>query len=88
MFVMIRIGLVIVAAIFGFAVARRYVRTRLRFVDAVRSPFAPWIAGGLMALVASPLALLPLITGVTTTLFGVGAGLGTASAQKALKRGE
>ena len=85
---MIRIGLVLVAAIFGFAVARRYVRTRLRFVDAVRSPFAPWIAGGLMALVASPLSLLPLITGVTTTLFGVGAGLGTASGVKALKRGE
>lgn len=88
MFLMIRFGLVIVAAIFGFAVARRYVRTRLRFVDAARSPLAPWIAGVIMALVASPLALLPLITGVTTTLFGVGAGLGTASAQKALKRGE
>ena len=88
MFAMIRIGLVIVAAIFGFAVARRYVRTRLRFVDAVRSPFAPWIAGGLMALVASPLSLLPLITGVTTTLFGIGAGFGTASGVKALKRGE
>ena len=88
MFLLIRIGLIFVAAIFGFAVARRSVRTRLRDVDAVRSPLAPWIAGGLMALVASPLALLPLITGVTTTLFGVGAGLGTASAQKALKRGE
>lgn len=88
MFFVIRVGLVVAATIFGFAVARRYVRTRLRFVDSVRSPLAPWIAGLLMAVVASPLALLPLITGVTTTLFGIGAGFGTASAVKALKRGE
>lgn len=88
MFFLVRVALVVAAALFGFAVARRYVRTRLRFVDSVRSPLAPWIAGLIMAVVASPLALLPLVTGVTTTLFGVGAGLGTASGVKALKRGE
>jgi hypothetical protein len=88
MFGFFRLALVVVAGIAGFALARRYVRTRLRFVDAIRSPAAPWIAGVLVALVAYPLALLPLVTTFTTTLLGIGAGLGTASGVKALKRGE
>ena len=72
----------------GFILARNFVRQRLRFVDGVRSPMAPWLAGMGAALVAWPLALLPLITTVTTTLFGVATGLGTASGVKALKRGD
>lgn len=76
-----------VAVLGGFAVARDFVVRRLRFVDAVRSPLAPWIAGLGAAIVAWPVALLPLVTTTTTTLFGVAAGLGTASGVKALKRG-
>jgi len=72
----------------GFVLARNFVRRRLRFVDGIRSPAAPWIAGIGAALVAWPVALLPLITTLTTTLFGVAAGLGTASGVKALKRGD
>jgi len=72
----------------GFILARNFVRQRLRFVDGVRSPMAPWLAGMGAALVAWPLAPLPLITTVTTTLFGVATGLGTASGVKALKRGD
>ena len=34
-----------IAATLGFNQARSFVRTRLRFVDAVQSPFAPIIAG-------------------------------------------
>ncbi len=82
------IAIVVAATIGGFLIARRFVRKRLRFVDAVRSPAAPWIAGLLAAIVAYPAALLPLVTHTATTLFGVGAGLGTASGVKALKRGE
>lgn len=81
--------LITAAAMFGgFVFARNFVRQRLRFVDGVRSPIAPWIAGIGAALIAWPMALLPLITTVTTTLFGVAAGLGTASGVKALKRGD
>ena len=40
------------AAIGGFAVARTFVRDRLRFVDAAHSGKAPWIAGT-VALVAA-----------------------------------
>jgi hypothetical protein len=77
-----------VATLGGFMIARDFVRRRLRFVDAVRSPAAPWLAGLGVALVAWPAAALPLITTTTTTLFGIGAGLGTASGAKALRRGE
>ncbi len=77
-----------VAVLGGFMIARDFVRRRLRFVDAVRSPVAPWLAGIGAALVAWPAAALPLITTTTTTLFGLGAGLGTASGVKALRRGD
>jgi hypothetical protein len=57
-------------------------------VDGIYSPAAPWFAGILAALIAWPAALLPLVTGTTAVVFGVGAGLGTRSAVKALKQGE
>jgi len=88
MFDIIRLALAVGAAVLAFGFARSFVRRRLRFVDAVRSPIAPIAAGAIGALVAWPLTLLPLITGLTAALVGIGAGLGTASGAKALKRGE
>jgi hypothetical protein len=82
------LAVTIAGMIGGFLLARDFVRRRLRFVDAIRSPAAPWIAGLGAALVAWPAAALPLITTTTTTLFGVAAGLGTRSGVKALKRGD
>ncbi len=77
------------AGLFMFGLAREYVRNRLRFVDAVRNPIAPWVAGFAVLLVMSPIAaLLPLVTGFTAALAGLATGLGTASGVKALKRGE
>ena len=83
------INMMIVAAVamVGFVIAKTFVRRRLRFVDAIYSPFAPLTVGVLMAAVAWPLAILPIITGTTTVIFGIGAGLGTASGVRALKRG-
>ncbi len=83
----IYLAVTVAATAAGFILARNFVRGRLRFVDAVRSPAAPWIAGLGAALVAWPVAMLPIITTATTTLFGIGAGLGTASGVRALKRG-
>lgn len=81
--------LVFVAAVAaGFSLANSFVRRRLRFVDAIYSPAAPWLAGLAAAVIAWPLAILPLVTTFATTLFGVGAGLGTASGVKALRRGQ
>ena len=78
----IAIGLV------GFNLAKSYVRRRLRFVDAVFSPLAPVVAAVIGGLIAWPLAILPFITSGMAAIFGIGAGLGTASGVKALKRGE
>ena len=74
--------------ILGFTLERNFVRQRLRFVDGIYSPAAPWIAGLIAAVVAWPAAILPIITTGTTVLFGAAAGLGTASGVKALRRGD
>jgi hypothetical protein len=87
MFGLLSLALTVVAVAGGFVVARDFVVRRLRFVDGIRSPMAPWIAGLGAALVAWPVAILPLVTTTTTALFGVAAGFGTASGVKALKRG-
>lgn len=75
------------AAIGGFAIARNFVRHRLRFVDGVYNPIVPFAAGLIAAVVAWPAALLPIITTGTAAVFGIGAGVGTASGVKALRRG-
>ena len=72
----------------GFILARSFVRRRLRFVDAVHSPFAPWIAGCVAALIAWPAVLLPLITLTTAIVLGIGIGLGTASGARILRNGQ
>ena len=76
------------AAIGGYVVARNFVRRRLRFVDAIHSPVAPLVAGVAAALVAWPVAVLPLVTTGTAAAFGLGTGFGTRSGAKALRRGE
>jgi hypothetical protein len=75
------------ACIGGFVIARNFVVNRLRFVDAVRSPLFPWIAGIGAALVTWPLAALPLITTTASAIFGLGTGLGTRSGVRQLKSG-
>ena len=85
------IGLVVslAAGVFAFGLTREYVRQRLRFVDAVRNPLAPWAVALGAVLVAAPIVwLLPIVGGGTALIFGAGSGLGTASGVKALKRGE
>jgi hypothetical protein len=75
----------LIAGAIGFILARNFVRRRLRFVDAVHSPFAPLIAGTAAALLAWPAVLLPLVSLTTAIVFGIGTGLGTASGARALK---
>ena len=82
------LALSVAAAIGGFVLARRFVQQRLRFVDGIRSPVAPFVAGLVAGLIAWPAALLPIVTTATAAIFGIGAGLGTASGIKALKRGD
>ena len=74
------------AGLGGYLLAKRFVGRRLRFVDAIRSPWAPWIAGAVAAVAASPLALLPLVGATTALVFGIGVGLGTASGVRTVRR--
>jgi uncharacterized membrane protein YdcZ (DUF606 family) len=76
------------AGIGCYLLARNFVRRRLRFVDAVQSPWTPWIAGLAGAVVSAPLALLPLLGTATAIVCGVGIGFGTASGARAIRRGE
>ena len=72
-----------VALVGGFGWTRSFVRTRLRFVDIVHSRPAPWVVGAAATLLAAPIvAILPIVGGGTALALGVGAGLGTKSAQK------
>jgi hypothetical protein len=82
---MLELLITLTAGAIGFIVARNFVRRRLRFVDAVHSPFAPLVAGASAALIAWPAVLLPLVTLTTAIVFGIGTGLGTASGARALR---
>jgi hypothetical protein len=82
---MIGLGLLVAAAALGggFVMARRFVRRRLRYVDAVHRPAAPLLAGLAATAVALPVALLPVVTVGTAIAFGVGVASGVASGRKA-----
>jgi CHASE2 domain-containing sensor protein len=85
---MLHVLVTLAAGLVGYFLARSFVRRRLRFVDAVHSPFAPLVAGLVAALVAWPAVLLPLVTLTTAIVFGIGTGLGTASGSRDLRRKE
>jgi hypothetical protein len=82
---MIQLLIALAAAGAGYLLARNFVRRRLRFVDAVQSPFTPILAGVLATLAFWPLSLLPLVTLTTAILFGIGTALGTASGARAIR---
>ncbi len=82
---MLELLLIITAGATGFILTRNFVRRRLRFVDAVHSPWAPVITGLLAGILAWPAALLPFFSIVTAIAFGIGTGLGTASGARAVR---
>ena len=63
--------------------AKDFVRKKLRFVDAVRSPLAPILAGIAAFLLLWPLSWLPLITATPAVVFAFGCAFGTASLTEA-----
>ena len=77
-----------VVATLGYREARAFVRRRLRFVDAVQSPLAPFLAGTGAALLGALVAALLPIVGIGTALsFGVAVGMGVAAGAKDAKNG-
>jgi hypothetical protein len=85
----------IIAILISFALVtvafngvRRFVRQRLRFVDAAHRKLAPWIAGVGAAVVTAPVvALVPLLgTGFAISL-GLAVGLGVHAGSRDVQRG-
>ena len=85
-FGLVAITIMVFGGVMAFGFARGFVRRRLRFVDAARSPLTPFVAGGIGLLIAAPFTLLPLISGATVAVIGLGAGLGAKSGVTALRR--
>jgi hypothetical protein len=72
-----------VLAIVGFAQARAFVTRRLRYVDAVHSKLAPFVAGVGAALVALPLvAIIPFLGLGTALSFGISVGAGVLAGSR------
>jgi hypothetical protein len=76
----------IAAAAFGFIAARKYVRDRLKFVDAVQTLKAPVLAGLIAWAVVTPLTwVLPLVGTGTAILFGAAVGLGVRAGARDIR---
>ncbi len=93
-------GLITLAVTFAvswvsYGTARRFVRERLRYVEAALKPSAAVIAGVLAMVIALPVVSLihivplvgSLISGGTALIFGLSVGLGVRSGAQDVKRG-
>lgn len=66
--------------------SRQFVRNKLRFIDGVQKPIAPYLAGGVAAIAALPItALLPVVGGLSVIGFGLAVGLGVSAGAKDVK---
>lgn len=80
-------GLAAAGIVAGYARTRSFVRERLRFVDAVYRPAAPFVAGAVAAVAAAPLAwVVPFVGGGTAVLFGAAVGYGVVKGRRDLKQ--
>jgi hypothetical protein len=85
-FFLIKLGITVAVAMFGYWQARQFVQGRLRFVDAVQKPAAPLLAGVAAAAIAAPFTLLPLITVGTALVFGGGVALGVNAGARQIRK--
>lgn len=84
---LIALAITLAAVVIGYTQARRFVRTRLRFVDAVQTMKAPLLAGIGAGLVAAPIvAIVPLIGAGTALCFGVAVGAGVAAGARDIRQ--
>ena len=86
MWVLLSIAVSTVLAILAYAQARNFVTRRLRYVDAVQSAIAPWIAGAAVAVICLPLvAFLPLVGVGTALTLGLAVGAGVAAGAREVR---
>lgn len=88
MLLMILFILVSLLALFSFAGARRFVREKLRFVDAAQKASTPFIAGiGAFVLGAIVTAFLPVVGAGTALAFALAIGTGVAAGARDIRTG-
>ena len=77
------VGAAVYAASFagGFIPTKRFVRNRLRYVDAAQKPGAAIAAGVVGTAAGIAVAALPIITVPMGILFGIGVGTGWVGGQ-------
>ena len=74
------------ATAFAFIAARRFVRERLRYVDAAQTIRGALIAGLIAWAVAMPITwMLPLVGGGTALLFGLGVAFGVRAGARDIR---
>jgi paraquat-inducible protein B len=88
MLLMLSLLIALAVAFFGFRAARRFVRDRLRFVEAAQRASAPWIAG-LVALLVGLLVVAPLpwVGAGTAITFALAIGGGVAAGARDVRTG-
>lgn len=81
----------LIASVVAFVLhgsTRRFVRTRLRYVDAIQKTFAPWAAGAVafgVGIIA--VSLLPIVGLGTAITAGLAVGSGVATGAKDIRQG-
>lgn len=88
MFDLLAFAATIAATAFGYITARRFVREKLRFVDAAQTWRAPVIGGLVAWAIATPLVwFLPLVGSGTALLFGASVAFGVRSGARDIRDG-
>jgi hypothetical protein len=74
------------AAGVGYLRSRSFVTRRLRYVDAVRSPAAPFVAGAAATALAAPVVwVLPIVGAGTAIVFGIATAVGTRAGVRQIR---
>jgi hypothetical protein len=80
MFLILSILVSLAASMLAYAQTRSFVTRRLRYVEAVQNPIAPFIAGALAALILLPIvAIIPFVGVGTAVSVGLAVGAGVAA---------
>lgn len=80
MYLILSILISLAASMLAYAQARSFVTRRLRYVDAVQTPLAPFVAGILAFIALLPVAaILPLVGVGTAVSVGIAVGAGVAA---------
>jgi hypothetical protein len=83
MLFMLTVLIALAAGFVGYAQARRFVASRLRFVDAAQNRILPIIAGIGATILALPVVFfIPFVGAGTAVALGLGVGAGTAIGAK------